>query len=394
MTATVISSGPQAALRVARTITAVVGVATFVFFALGLSAIVASMDHVDPVYNIAAAAILFGIPPVLAVVGLFVGLPTLRRLLGTYAVLFLLVVVAWAPAMQHALPVGLSPWPLEVTALGTVPAAIAWRPAVAWVYLVVNSLLIAPVRFIAAGLGDPSVPLQYAFFTLTFAAIFTALAMVAMRNGYALDAAIGMARETTSRAAAAASRAREQSRLDALVHDNVMGTLFYAARGGLNDSVRRQAIKTLAQLEELREGRHELDGPVDSNSFVARIRSEIFEASADIDFAVIGERSAPIPHDVAAAFAEAASEAVRNSLTHAGTAAQTMLNARVELSEDRVCVVIKDAGRGFDPRDVPPHRLGIVVSIRGRLSAVPGGSGAVATHRGTGTVVTLTWVAS
>ncbi len=392
MTTAPLTAGPQAALRVARTITGVAGVATFVFGGLALGDLVASMDYVNPVYNAAAGVALFGIPPLLAFAGLFVDLPTLRRMLGAYAVLFLAVVVAWAPALHNTMPIGLDPWPLEVTALGTVPAAIAWRPAIAWVYLVVNSVLIAPVRYISAGFGDPSVALQYAFFTLTFAAIFTALAMVAMRNGYALDAALSRARATTTTAAAAAARAREQSRLDALVHDSVMGTLFYASRGGLDESVRRQARKTLAQLERLREGRYELDAPVDAPAFVARIRSVVLEASPEIAFTQVGARHSPIPHDVAAAFAEAAAEAVRNSLSHAGPPEETHLSVSVDLAEQRVLVVISDSGQGFDAREVSPHRLGIVVSIRGRLAAVAGGSAAVATQRGSGTIVTLAWV--
>ncbi len=393
MTADTKTPEPQAALRVARTITVVAGIATFAFLTLALGAIADAMDHVNPLYNVAAAAVLFGIPPVLAVVGLFVDLRTLRRLLGTYAVLFLVVVLTWIPALTEALPAGIDPWPLEVTALGTVPAALAWRSTVAWAYLIVNSLLIAPVRYVSAGFGDVTIPLQYAFFTLAFAAIFTALAMVAMRNGYALDGAIAKARATTARAAAAASRDREQSRLDALVHDNVMGTLFYASQEGLDESVRRQAIRTIAQLEQLRHGRHESDEPVDPDVFVARIRSVVLEASPDIDVTVVASRTSPIPHDVAAAFAEAAAEAVRNSLTHAGSPVESGLSAELEVGERRVRAILRDDGPGFDPREVPPHRLGIAVSIRGRLSTVSGGRAEVASQRGSGTVVTLTWVA-
>ncbi len=255
----------------------------------------------------------------------------------------------------------------------------------------VNSILIAPVRFIASGQADLTVPLQFAFFTLTFASIFTALAMVAMRNGYALDSATEIARTTSARAAATASRAQEQARLDALVHDNVMGTLFYASRGGLDDSVRRQARKTLAQLEQLRGGRDRIDEPVLLEDFVARIRSVVLDASPDIAFSVTGLRTSPIPHDVVAAFAEATSEAVRNSLTHAGSAQYVARSAIVAVTERTVRVVIRDDGRGFDPRDVAPHRLGILVSIRGRLGAIPGGSAMVDSRRGIGTIVTLAW---
>ena len=384
--------GPQAAARVARTITVVAAVATIVFFALSIGPIIAAMPHVLPWYNVASTIIVFGSPLVIAVIGLFTPLPTLRRMLGTYAILFVIVVVAWVPALTSPLPAGLAPWPLEVTALGTVPAAIAWRGTYVWGYLILNSVVIAPVRFISAGQVDWTVPLQYAFFTLTFAAIFTALAMVAMRNGYALDAATELARTTSARAAAAASRAQEQARLDALVHDNVMGTLFYASRGGLDESVRRQALKTLAQLEQLRGGRDHVTDDVSVEDFVARIRSVVLDAAPDIEFMTTGRRESAIPADVAAAFAEAASEAVRNSLQHAVDRGDGITRSTlIALTSATVRVIVRDNGQGFEPRDVAPHRLGILVSIRGRLGAIPGGSATVESRRGLGTVVNLAW---
>ncbi len=346
----------------------------------------------NPLYTFVGAFVVFGIPPLVAVVGFFISLKVLKRMLAGYAIAFLAVVLLWNSAMLAPLPDLVAPWPVEVTALATVPAAIAWRPVIAWVYLVVNSIVIAPVRFFAGDQVDLSVPLQYSFFTLTFAAIFTALAMVAMGNGYALDRAIEIARSTSTRAAAAASRAREQAQLDALVHDNVMATLVYASRGGLDDSVRQQAEKTLRQLERLRGRRDEASTPVSADDFVARIRSVVFEASAEISFATNGHRSSPIPLEVAEAFAEATSEAVRNSLLHAGPAGELLRSAIVALSERIVEVTVRDDGLGFDVGDIPPHRLGILVSIRGRMEAIPGGSSRVESRRGLGTVVTLWWV--
>jgi len=385
-------SAPRAAERVARTITAVAGVATLVFLALAIGQLTASAPVMDPLYTVAGAVVVFGIPLVLAVVAFVVPLGVLKGMLGGYALLFLAVVLLWIPAMVAPLPEGVAPWPVEVTALATVPAAIAWRPVAAWSYLAINSLLIAPVRYFAAGQVDLMVPLQFSFFTLTFAAIFTVLAMVAMRNGYALDSAIEIARSTSARAAAAASRAQEQARLDALVHDNVMGTLFYASRGGLDESVRTQAQKTLAQLEQLRGGRHQVTEPLSVEDFVARIRSVVLDASPDIGFTTNGSRTSRIPFDVAAAFAEATSEAVRNSLMHAGSATEVERTAVLAVSERTLRVIVRDTGDGFDPREIPPHRLGILVSIRGRLGTIAGGNGRVESRRGLGTVVTLSWV--
>jgi signal transduction histidine kinase len=174
-----------------------------------------------------------------------------------------------------------------------------------------------------------------------------------------------------------------------------MGTLFYASRGGLDDSVRRQAQKTLVQLEQLRGGRDQVTDDVSSEDFITRIRSEVLAASADIGFSVTGTRTAGIPSDVAAAFAEATAEAVRNSLDHAGySRADVTRTALVSVSESRVRVVVRDDGEGFDFRDVAPHRLGILVSIRGRFATIPGGTATVESHRGVGTVVSLSWSAA
>ncbi|MFM9876348.1 MAG: hypothetical protein ACKVOG_00660 [Rhodoglobus sp.] len=388
-------AGPQAAARVARTITIVAAVATLVFFALSVGPIITAASHVVLWYNLVSAALVFGLPPAVAVIGLFASLTTLRRILGAYALVFLLIVAAWVPALTSPLPPGLAPWPLEVTALATVPAAIAWRPALVWLYLVVNSLIIAPVRYLSSGQMDWTVPLQYAFFTLTFAAIFTALAMVAMRNGYALDAATELARVTSARAAAALSRSREQSRLDALVHDTVMGTLFYASRGGLDESVRRQAVRALTQLEQLRGGREVGVGDVSAEDFVTRIRSVVLDGSSEIDFMAVGSRNGGLPPEVVDAFAEATSEAVRNSLQHAVDPGTGVARAAViTLAESSVRITFSDNAQGFDPRDVAPHRLGIVVSIRGRLGTIPGGAATVESGRDAGTVVTLSWTST
>jgi len=176
------------------------------------------------------------------------------------------------------------------------------------------------------------------------------------------------------------------------VHDNVMATLFYASRGGLDESVRRQAQTTLTQLEQLRGGRDQATDDVSVEDFVARIRSVVLDAAPEIEFTTTGHRQRVIPPDVAAAFAEATSESVRNSLKHAIDAGTGVTRrASIALTDDTVTVTVTDDAQGFEPRDVAPHRLGILVSIRGRLGAIAGGSARVDSGRGLGTVVTLTW---
>lgn len=382
-----------------RTITIVFGVTAIAFFTLTIGPIITELPYVTPVWDLVAAILVFGMPPALAIACRLLDLATLKRALGAYAVIFAIVVITWLPAMlNHAMPIELSPWPFGLTALGTVPAALAWRPAIAWGYLVANAAVVAPIRFFAAGGGDLAVGVQDALFTLTFASIFTALAMVAMRNGYALDRLATISMASAARVAASEAKTREQGRLDALVHDEVMAALYYASQDQpeLDESVRRQAARALNQLARVHS---EVDGeqavPVDD--FVTRMRSIAATQTAPVSFEVAGERSQPIPGAVAAAFAEATTEALRNSVAYAaGSGAKKVHDsvsrlARIELSTNGVTVTVEDDGVGFDERTVEPHRLGILVSIRGRLAVEAGGSATVESKPDHGVLVRMDW---
>lgn len=378
--------------QVTRVVTGVTGIAALVFLALSWSSVSAETRYLNPVWQAVAVIVVFCFPPLFVPFARRAGLPTLRRWLGAYAVVFTLAVLTFVPAITAGpIPVDLQPWPVLITAIGTVPAALAWRPALSWSWLVGNSLLIAPVRYFASGGGDLSVPLQYAFFTVTFAGIFSGITIIALNNGRVLDAAAAEARTVAASAAAAVAREHEQARLDALVHDEVISTLFGAAQANPAhaESLRRQARLAIDHLARLRETGVGEGDPVDPADFVRRMKSTVLGLSSDVDFEVRGSRRQPLPADVAATFAEATAEAVRNSLEHAGDAAQRWTT--VQLAENGVRVFVADNGKGFDPRSVPAHRLGIAVSIRGRLETVSGGSATVASGATDGTRILLDW---
>jgi signal transduction histidine kinase len=234
--------------------------------------------------------------------------------------------------------------------------------------------------------------MQYAFFTVTFAGIFSGLTIVALASGRALDAAAATARHAATTAAAAAAREQEQARLDALVHDDVISTLYYASQGNpdLEQSIRRQAARAIDHLATLRSAEPAAQLPVEVPGFIERLRSEAVSRSSDVAFTVIGERSTPVPAIVAEAIAEASAEALRNSVEHSGDR-RVIRTVAVALTEQRIQVSIADNGPGFDPEVVPSHRLGIAVSIRGRLAAIEGGDARVTARAGEGTLVYLDW---
>ena len=393
MTTTADLDGPQAATRVLRTITTVFGVAGAVFFVLTVSQMIAEAEYINPVWQVTAGVLMFVTPLLLAIVCRRLGFVTLQRILGVYAIGFILIVATWLPAMtRYPMTLQLSPWPLGATMLGCVAAALAFPPAVAWVAIGVNAALVGIVRYQASDGENFDVALQDAVFTIAFVAIFAALAMVAIRGGRAQDAAASLARANAAGAAYAMARAREEARLDALVHDEVMTALYYAAqdRPELASSIRDQAGRALTELARMEGVRPTEVVPVPPAAFVSRMRAVALGLSPDVVFDTKGTRAEPIPADVAAAFAEATAEAVRNSLEHAG-GPEVGRSATVAFGPGLVTVTITDDGAGFDTRQVRPHRLGISVSIRGRLEAVPGGAATVTSRRGSGTRVILTW---
>ncbi len=385
------TSSPEAESGVLRVVVAVFGVASVVFFVLSLGSIVTDTAHLHAGWSIAAAVVVFLPPTILAAVRLLLPTRVLRTLLGAYAVAFTLVIAALPLMMTGtAVPADREPWPFTVAALGTVASAVAWRPPLAWTHLVVTCLAILPARYVMSPGSDLAPTVEDAVFTVSFASIFTALVLAALSNARALDTEMVKARVTASRAATTHAREREQARLDALVHDEVIATLYYASLGKpeLAASVRKQAGNALANLARLREPD---DGsePAPTGEFVSRVRSVVTELDDSLSLRVRGSGSGLVPQEVAAAFAEATSEAIRNSLEHAGP----LLMARsvtVDVEPETITIEIVDDGAGFDPAAVPEDRLGIAVSIRGRLAAV-GGTADIESTRATGTRVTLRW---
>jgi hypothetical protein len=257
---------------VLRTVVVVVGIATVVFLFLTAGDIAADDPYLLPWWNPIAASLVFGVLPALALTARFLSRAVLRAALSAYAIGFALVVVTFVPAMVVTpMPIELSPWPLGITALGTVAAALVWRPSLTWSYLVFNIIAMAVVRDVASGDVSIDQALQDAFFSLSFSAIFTAIALVSVRNARAVDRAATAAQYAAARASSAAARLRERARLDALVHDEVMTTLFYATVGTpeLDSAVARQARRALDQLQTL--GGDKPSAPVPTEEFVNRL---------------------------------------------------------------------------------------------------------------------------
>lgn len=182
-----------------------------------------------------------------------------------------------------------------------------------------------------------------------------------------------------------AARVRSQERADmaAHLHDSVLQTLALIQRHA-GDS---RQVATLARAQE-RDLRSWLYGeqPLSDTTVAGALRAAAAEVEdthgvpvevVDVGDAPMSERIRPL--------VLAAREAMVNAALHSGAA---QVDVYVECAGGSTEVFVRDRGRGFHERDVPPDRLGVRNSIRDRM-ARHGGTATIRTAPGEGTEVRL-----
>lgn len=306
---------------------------------------------------------------------------------STYLVAALTWWLAWDDTLFDAGGNYLSAFP----GLATLAAASVWPPIPVFAHLVTVLISVQASNYV---LREPFMNNHLVadiLFGIMFCTIFVAATLAALRTARVLDATISRTQADAASSAAAGARAVERERFDALIHDGVMSSLLSVTRQGRSPSVVRQASLTLEQLDSLRA--HSSPDAVDVGEAIAQLRA----AATDIDDAVdvridevglqpIGQE--PYPAEAVRAVGGALAEALRNSIRHAGPAVRSVV---VRTRPGVLEVTVADDGVGFDPDSVPPHRLGVAVSIRGRLRQLSGGSSFIDSAPGRGTTVRLTW---
>lgn len=391
MSSEVREAGRGAAVdRVTRTMSFALGLGAAIVLLLALPGILAQRESAAPVWFWAMAVSVLVVPIVSAAVSAFAPVRLLRILAGVCASGHLLGLLTMIPALDGgklAVDLG-APWLFAFSVIATASAAIAWRPAITWPYVVASVAALGLDRHSASILWIPDLAVQDALHTLLFDAVFTALALATYRAGRALDRAADTAIADTRVAARTEARGRERTRVEALLHDSVLVALLASARGSAR--AEHEARAALAQLDDIE--RTVDDEQLPCTTWMWRLQALTTDIAPAARFSHDGTTSdAPIRSDAAQAALEATAEALRNSVQHAASASRAV-HARVTASELEVTVL--DDGGGFDPREVRPGRLGVAVSIIERMNAIPGGWAAVVSQRGVGTRVSVGWRAT
>jgi len=388
------TSRVSASTPIVRAMAGGVGVGGLVFAALAAHDFVAQYPTMRPVWSLSLAVAYLAAAVALVVAGRFGDVRTLRIYAGVLAGVYLLGLLTFVLAVPRQAIGGPDavPWVITLMVIGTSAAAVSLPTMAAWLYLALCGILIAVDRINYCGSGAALGAVEGTLFQLFFCGIFVGLAIASRRLGRLLDEAGRAAETETRRNAAKNARTRERRRIDALMHDNVLSVLLASAIGNGELVVADQASRALRQIE-----RYGVDGepePVTATQLVWELQAITTDLAplAEFRYELQGDRLPPA--EITAALTEATAEALRNSVLHADPDDRAANRAvHVHLDDGGIAVLVLDDGIGFDKRAVPATRLGVSVSIIGRMRGLPGGYAAIESEPDRGTTVRIGWIA-
>ncbi len=386
---------PRSALeRMQRTTYFATGLAGALFVALlarGPNGFIAQLDQLHAPFGAFTVLVGVAMPASYAVLAFVLDARTMRILVTVSAAGFVASQVLWVPAMlSDSLADGAAPWLQGFGALHATLLAVAWnRPAV-WAFPLAQGPIVAFVGYLA-GDGNLEKSIQDGIGALVTCLILTGAGAGVVAAAARQDAEAERARAEASHEASLRTSEREQARINALVHDDIMSVLLAASRATDPVSVAEQAERALHSVAAIR-------GPQSSapayppDELAAVLRATASAIRDDIVWTSTITSSEPVPAAVVAALTEATGEALRNSALHADRpGGRVTRELSVALGDEEVHVTVRDDGQGFIPHAVPDRRLGLAVSIHGRMNALRGGGARVTSAPGAGTTVDLWW---
>ncbi|WP_245937714.1 ATP-binding protein [Williamsia limnetica] len=378
--------------RILRMLARLVSVGYLVYFVVLLPPIMVKSARLDAWWTPLAVATVFGFGLLPGMLSFRSDTRPMRLCAAAAAVAFLLAIVTWPLAWKGPdLAASDAFWLAAFPGLASLAAIVAWPIWLTATHLVSGCVGVMAITAVARGGSSISMlPTEIAF-TIMFCTLFVGGAAMAIRTGKLLD----FTTESTHRAAAsaAAQRARtvERKRIDALIHDNVLSALLAAARGQPEFLVGPLARSALAGLDPL-STQNEPNRLFAVEEAIAHLRAAAADADEQATFDIFSDDIAGLDKlaaDGIRTIGSAIAEALRNSRLHAGDSA--MRAVTVHLTEHVLKIDVIDDGIGFDPTSIAPHRLGIAVSIVGRMRGLPGGSASVQSRHGVGTLIHLEW---
>lgn len=291
------------------------------------------------------------------------------------------------------LPAEFQPWLWWAIGNSAISVAIGAKPLIALCYVAINSVLWFIIDSSAYGGSSlPLLTLQDSAYLFFFSGAVAGLIFLIRESAQSADRANSDAISSTLFQARTDAVERERQRIDALVHDKVLSTLLLSASAQTSadrKNVANQALEAIAVLTATREGTNEIAGFTQLGLFRA-LKSAAERLAPQIEVVTLSGGTAEIPSEVAQSITEATLQAIDNASRHSQASKITLLLGSSEPPGLEIRII--DDGVGFRIDRVPRDRIGIRISINGRMESI-GGSANVKSSPGKGSTVTLEWLA-
>ncbi len=180
----------------------------------------------------------------------------------------------------------------------------------------------------------------------------------------------------------------QREQMSAMMHDEVLSFLNTALTftGTPPEELTEQSQRALLYLENPIPAMR--PGQVDTATAIRMLQEGIHSIAPNTQVECVSEPGF-LPTLAVDTIARAASEALRNSVKHAGP--DVTISARIFASTHMLTTTITDNGCGYDLSRVPAERIGVRESIQHRMSSLSGGNAEIWSAPGKGTEVCVSW---
>jgi signal transduction histidine kinase len=310
-----------------------------------------------------------------------------------HAFYMFVIVLTWPFLVVGEIPQDGSfyPWFWWGVDTGWVAAAMAFKLRATIIYYVSLLFLAQAIFALPFGGNHSEITLvtdtAYTFLTNASISIIALMIRAAAANS---DKAHSEALRAQILQADAEGKSKERLRLDGLIHDSVLTALTSATQAKNETEANasaKLASKALEKLSQIQKG--ELSQEIISCG-------ELFDsmglAAGRLDPDIQVKKNCltyfEVNAEVASALTEATIQAIHNSVMHAGP--NTSRELSMKSTATGLKIMVKDDGKGFRVSQVNRIKLGVRVSILGRVEAI-GGTAHIISSPGNGATVVLEW---
>lgn len=306
---------------------------------------------------------------------------------------YIVCLVAWPSLVDVAGGEAAEPWVWYLLTVAGACAVYAMSIRAAVAYTLVSPVMYGVVRAVTNDPDDWAVGVFDASYGVIIGLVVLVVGVTFRRSATGVDLARDAALARYDEAVRLHAVEAERVEVDAIVHDSVLAALQAADRAASPDQARAAtalAVKALAHFRNAGLAPADSDAIVTTGELAAALTTAAVSMERTIAVSSLGPRDRAVPSVVAEAMVLAATQAMQNSIQHAGRG-NVERSVVVRSTEDTgVTITVEDNGEGFDPGQIEPGRLGVRVSIIERMAST-GGNAVVDSAPGRGTTVRLSW---